>query len=716
VSPDERRPLIEAFLVGPDPMWSLVEVPGATPRDFELVWFNPAFAQMVEASFGVSATTGATLVALPPEIAAVHRKAYSQVLDEGATRFDWAANPDQVWDVMLRRIEQDGAVVGIAAHAHDVSARRRTQQELTSVRSRVDRAERARSDFLASISHELRTPLNAIVGMASALRERTTDPDTARLASALHGNAAALNGLVTDLLEFSKIEAGLLDVVPETVDVAALVRRTADEVRPRAEARGLTLSVVVREGVPERVEVDPRRLRQVVHHLVSNAVQYTDVGSVTVVLKCVVIEGEHATLELAVRDTGVGISEREQRLIFTRFYRSQRTSDRAAGTGLGLAFTRALLGLMGGGIRVRSTPGDGSVFRARFQVGMLTEHVDRTPSRPVGLWRPAHILVADDHPANLQVLRRILLQRGDHVEAASDGAEALDRVSAGRWDLVLMDVDMAPMDGVRATTEIRAREALLGLPRVPIVAVTAHAVPEVRYRCEASGMDDFLIKPVDPARLARTVERWVDRTARILVHTREQPAATGLVSELEAAGASILAVATDGDLEAIPDPSSWDALVVWGSEPTVDLRTRGFDGPVLFVDGDVDRGAGGPGDPLPASGLVDALGAAFASPMEAFDPDVADLVPEYLEGRQRDLAALAPLMEARTWSQDERAQVKRVLHQIRGNGTSYGFPGLTALAQRGEAALAAADRDALCDVLRAMEAVVEDARLRGGAR
>ena len=677
--------------------WAQVDTASA------LVWANRSMQDVLEHVLGRVPGVGDVLQDLPE---------LTRLLDRHNVRWHPPSSA-RVFDSRWISVE-DGWIVELRECTAELTA----AAELEATATLLAKAKRAQSDFLGHMSHELRTPLNALVGLSEIALEQHPDSGAVR---GMHAQARTLLHRIGALLDFSKLEAGLLSIEPRVCDLAQIVTDVVAVHRPAAAERGVTLEVEVDSSLPRRVRTDPERVRQIAMNLVSNAIRYTPQGSVRVRLKAVAVVGERPMFELAVEDTGIGIPKRDQQLVFTRFFQSYRTADGNKSAGLGLAMTKAIVELMGGAIRLRSAPGEGSIFRVRLPM----ETVDVVPRGSLTgrtLVRPAHILTADDSPHNLVVLTRLLQANGDQVMTAADGQEALDVFASRPMDLIVMDVDMAPMDGLRATIEIRARESLLGLPRTPIVALTAHAMPEVRERCLASGMDEFLVKPVDSTLLAEAVERWVDRRARVLVVDDAPTSQAVLSAALTSVGArvSVASTAEEG-LAAFAGFSADVALLDHdlpdqsGPELAERLRARGFEGVIFAITGhgDAHRDAWARvqvvevfSKPVDLERMLDAIRTSLTPPANAgrsIDPDIADLVPGYLEDRRADVVRLRAALAS-----GERELVRRVGHQIRGSGTSYGYPDLTALGEQLELQAAAGSTANLSALVDQMHGILSE--------
>jgi len=371
-------------------------------------------------------------------------------------------------------------------------------EELRLARADADAANQAKSAFLANMSHEIRTPFQGLLGMLSVLRESGLTARQIDLLRTATESADHLLAIVNDLLDISQLEAGRLTLMPVTVELRTLLQEVEALMRPQAAAKQLALHLDADPSVPEHVVLDPTRVKQILFNLLSNAIKYSERG--TVVLD---IRPRHADLgdelEFVVTDTGVGMGEATIERLFQRFSRADEDAGAAPppGTGLGLEISRNLARLMGGDIEVTSRRGEGSRFTFRMPL-QRAEKPPAPPPMPPGAGpaaQPLHVLVAEDHATNRQVLAALLESMGHRTHFVADGDEAVAAVRAQRFDLVLMDLHMPGSDGIAATRAIRALPERRAAT-VPIVALTADAYADTRERCLVAGMNDFLTKPV----------------------------------------------------------------------------------------------------------------------------------------------------------------------------------------------------------------------------
>jgi signal transduction histidine kinase/ActR/RegA family two-component response regulator len=377
-------------------------------------------------------------------------------------------------------------------------------QAAVAARRAAERAVQAKSRFLSMMSHEMRTPLNGVAGYAELLAGRTClDAAAARDVEGIRRSGERLSSLVDDILDFAHDELSLHEA---PFSLAACLREAVEEVRLEAEAKGLTLAVRGPLDEPRQHLGDARRIRQVLRHLLANAVKFTPVGAVEAALR---FDGRMA--QVRITDSGPGLSQAMLEELFQPFCQGDASTRRAhEGAGVGLALSRRITALMGGEIRGENRPGGGAAFTVRLPL----EPAPAAAAAPAPAAsddtdpaRPARVLVVDDHPTNREVARRMLEAIGCEVALACDGAEAVEAVGCGGHDLVLMDVRMPHMDGLEATRLIRRN----GGPQAAtvIVAMTADAMPEDVARCLAAGMNAHLAKPVSIAGLAAVLERFL---------------------------------------------------------------------------------------------------------------------------------------------------------------------------------------------------------------
>ena len=397
---------------------------------------------------------------------------------------------------------------------HDVTERKKHEYELEQARNAAEAASRAKSEFLSTMSHEIRTPLNAILGMGDLLSEGPLNAEQAEYLKVMSSAGETLLYLVDNVLDLSKIEAGKLQLESTTFQLAECIEHLTSILSLKASVKGVTFSSTVEADVPDRLVGDAQRLQQVLINLVGNAIKFTGSGG-NVSLR---VEPEHLSdteirVNFSVTDTGIGIPAEKLDLVFENFSQADSSTTRKyGGTGLGLAISKRLVAMMGGILSVASTPGTGSCFRfgARFTVPAESAAL-RTQEQPEAEKRnrALSILIVDDNKDNRIVLAAYF-RRTDHtIDSAVNGAEAVEKIKLGGYDLVLLDMEMPVMDGYTAARTVREWERETGRPPLPLVALTANALKEDLQRSLAAGCTAHLAKPIDKGKLLEAIEAYM---------------------------------------------------------------------------------------------------------------------------------------------------------------------------------------------------------------
>jgi CheY-like chemotaxis protein len=388
----------------------------------------------------------------------------------------------------------------------DVSARKaaRLSRRRALARARLDAqaAAEAKSAFVANMSHELRTPMNGVIGILHLLKHETLSEEGRRLLSEALSCGQMLSELLGDMIDYSAIEAGQLELAAEPTDPAAVAESVVKMLVPQAQAKGVKLSLQVARELGW-IDIDPVRLRQALFNLVGNAVKFTDRGRIEVRVHPV-SRGGCPLLRFEVEDTGVGISADAQARIFQVFHQADASATRKhGGAGLGLAITKRLAAMMGGDVGVTSLAGRGSTF----WLEVAAEPVEPAAAADQALepfLSGLTILVVEDNATNRLIATRLLSNLGASVETAADGLLGVEAAQTGAFDLILMDVQMPGIDGAEAARRIRALEACA---HTPIIALTANVLPHQRRAYLAAGMNGVVGKPISPAALLAEIAR-----------------------------------------------------------------------------------------------------------------------------------------------------------------------------------------------------------------
>ncbi len=455
------------------------------------------------------------------------------LIETGAEPMEWTLvrkDGSHVTVLLAASTVRDGSgkTTGYLGIATDLSQIKQLEKKLRASEIAAREANIAKSSFLAAMSHEIRTPMIGVTGMLEVLTHSNLDTEQRRTVHVIQQSAASLLQIIGDILDFSKVEAGRMELSPTPISLQRLLQSTAANFTGSASSKGLVLTVTIDPNIKPAHLADGLRLRQILSNFFSNAVKFTEDGFVEAALELVETRNNQQKVIFRITDTGIGVTPEQQAKLFQAFQQAEGSTTRKfGGTGLGLVISRRLAEMMGGQIGMESTPGAGTTMRLTVSLPIADEAdiedeaviaapqsftARALPSIEQAIQEQSLILLVDDHPTNRLVVSRQLALAGYVCETAEDGVQGIERWQTGRYALILSDVHMPVMDGYQMTRELRALEQIEHKQRTPIVALTAAALKGESERCIAAGMDDYLMKPVSISQLVACLQKWLPHT------------------------------------------------------------------------------------------------------------------------------------------------------------------------------------------------------------
>jgi signal transduction histidine kinase/ActR/RegA family two-component response regulator len=403
-------------------------------------------------------------------------------------------------------------IIGGFVVLRDITNLEKTVRELEKAKYEAEQANKAKSEFLATISHEIRTPINGIVGMAELLKSAMLSEEEKENLKVLEHLAEALLNIINDILDFSKIEAGRMELQKSSMDIRELIADIVKSFSYTEKRQQVALNCYIDEQVPNIIYTDSARLKQILVNLLSNAFKFTEKGKIDIHIESIREQDHEVMLLFSVTDTGIGIAKDKLKTLFQTFYQVDSTSKRKyGGTGLGLSIVKKLVELMGGKIGVESEEGLGS----KFSFEMTFEKVNKSSINEelsIKIYSEKdmklHILVVEDSKVNQLLIKKILVQKNWVVETANNGKEALEKLEKEDYDLILMDIQMPVMDGYEASKIIREKEKITQ-KHIPIIALTANSTEEDQRKSIEAGMDEYLTKPIKSENLYLNILKYI---------------------------------------------------------------------------------------------------------------------------------------------------------------------------------------------------------------
>ena len=485
-----------------------------TPLDYEILEINEAYERIFNVSREeiIGKKYSELFSGEDPEIFKQRMAEYGEV---ASTRLElvlpiYYSEWSKLWFSVKLYSPEPGYFVSIIT---DMTERIRVENELHLAKDTAEAANRAKSEFLANMSHEIRTPINGMVGMIDLTLLKDISQEQRENLEIAKACADSLLKIINDILDFSKIEAGKLVIEKIGFNIWELLDSTIKAHLPLAMKKKLDLSCACSSSIPQSLQGDPNRLKQILNNLLNNALKFTEHGRVTLSAEALAITEETVEVKFSISDSGIGIAEQEQAKLFRTFSQVDGSITRKyGGTGLGLVITKQLVQMMGGTIVVQSQKGKGSTFSfsLKFMLTGELSYPTQDTFNPIHTMKSLRILIVEDDKVNLMVLDLMLKEKGHFVESATNGSEALLLHAKNQYDVIFMDIQMPIMDGIEATTKIRERE---GKSRhTPIIALTAFALVGDREKFLSYGLDEYIPKPIKMGELFQLLEEVVNRS------------------------------------------------------------------------------------------------------------------------------------------------------------------------------------------------------------
>lgn len=519
-------------------MWSV-------NRSWELTSFNQNYAESLQRQYGISPTLNKRLIQLSNQMRKTNNYQVWQDMYKNAFKGDKqyfemkseTQDGDSWWrEVYLNPIRlRDGKIEEVSAISHDITQKKRVEQEVIRAKEIAEKSLKVKERFLANMSHEIRTPMNGIIGMIDLMMDTPLENKQQEYMYTIKKSSETLLNILNDILDLSKLEAGKMALHPKPVDIRFMVEKVYTLFLQQAKSKNNFLSYQVDPKIPYFLEADETRLIQIISNLMSNAIKFTEDGQVSLKFTLAARRENSVHVLVEVTDSGLGISPEDQNRLFSTFTQLDNSSSKSySGTGLGLAISKELCRLMNGDIGVISQIGEGSTFWFTFESkptdekpeGYLMDDWDFSSKDYFGDYHP-QVLIVDDNIVNRKVASEILNNAGCVISLAESGYQALEKVQEYQYDLIFMDIQMPGMDGVETTRAIRA----LGIENLPpIVAMTAYSMKEDREKFLAEGLDDYISKPVKAQSLISKVQEYILKNKGVKLTPANQPSESETVT------------------------------------------------------------------------------------------------------------------------------------------------------------------------------------------